>query len=328
MATHASVPTVLFLHIGWAREYLGAPTDLPQGKFGFMKKVRSEEPNEAVNFKAYRGICYGYAPRETIDLRRLGAPAGADHQDGILVVFTATNPDGSGRYVIGWYRDARVYGELQNTRPDQSKPHFIVKAKVANCHLVPVDDRTFFIPAMREGWPGVASAYYASANLSPQNMGKLLSYIGGTTSIGFTEVTVKSLGGGFPRQNDPELRARVEAAAVAAVQAHYEATGCVVESVEDENLGWDLNVTSGARLFRVEVKGRSGTGAVELTPNEYRAMTNKRVRMSYRLAIVHDALTKFRKLNIFWYSPGDDDWLSDQADRLTLRPMTGAVVSF
>jgi hypothetical protein len=323
----ATRPMVLFLHIGWAREYQGAPTDVPQGKFGFMKDG-SEEANEALNFKSYKGRCYGYAPRGTIDTKRLGARAGADHQDNILVVFTATNPDGSGRYIVGWYKDARVHAELQNTRPDRNKPYFIAEANAADAHRVPVDDRTFFIPSMKEGWPGVASAYYASANLSLENMDKLLSYIGGAPSIGFADASVRRPPGGSPRQNDPELRARVEAAAVAMVQAHYEAKGCDVESVEEENLGWDLNVTCGARIFCVEVKGRSGTGAVELTPNEYRAMTDKRVRMSYRLAIVHDALTADRQLTIFQYAPGDDAWLSDQADRLKLRLMTGAVVSF
>jgi hypothetical protein len=323
----ATRPMVLFLHIGWAREYLGAPTDVPQGKFGFMKDG-SEEANEALNFKSYKGRCFGYAPRGTIDIKRLGAPAGADHQDDILVVFTATNPDGSGRYVVGWYKDARVHSELQNTRPNRGKPYFIAEANAADAHRVAVDDRTFFVPSMREGWPGVASAFYASANLSPDNIDKLLSYIGGSPSIGFADVPLERPSNGAPRQNDPELRARVEAAAVAMVQRHYEAKGCVVQSVEDENLGWDLDITFGARIFRVEVKGRSGSGAVELTPNEYQSMTDERVRMSYRLAIVHDALTTDRRLTIFQYAPGDDAWLSDQADQLKLRLMTGAVASF
>jgi hypothetical protein len=326
MATRATHPIVLFLHIGWAREYCGAAGDVPQGKFGFMKDG-SEEANEALNFKSYRGRCYGYAPRGTIDIRRIGASAGAEYQDDVLVVFTATNPDGSGRYIVGWYKNARVHAELRDTRPNREKPYFVAEADAEDCHLVPVDDRTFFIPAMKEGWPGVASAYYASANLSPQNMETLLSYIGGAPSIGFAQTSANSHGRGPPRQNDPELRARVEAEAIAAVRAHYEAIGCMVESVEDENLGWDLNASRGARLFRVEVKGRSGAGAVELTPNEYRVMTDKHVRMSYRLAIVHDALIT-RRLTIFQYAPGEDAWLSDRGDRLKLLPMTGAVVSF
>ena len=56
-------------------------------------------------------------------------------------------------------------------------------------------------------------------------------------------------------------------------------------------------------------------------------MNDKHVRMSYRLAIVHDALT-IPQLTIFQYAPGEDAWLSDRGDRLKLRPMTGAVVSF
>jgi hypothetical protein len=37
----------------------------------------------------------------------------------------------------------------------------------------------------------------------------------------------------------------------------------------------DLNVAKSGRLFRAEVKGRAGNGAVELTPNEYNAMQCK-----------------------------------------------------
>ncbi len=318
---------MLFLHIGWAREYRGAPRDLPQGNFGYMK-AGNEEANEAVNFKSYKGRCYGYAPQGTIDLRRLGAPADADHQDHVLVVFTATNPDGSGRYIVGWDRNARVYAKMQDTRWDRSKPYFVADAKAADCHLVPVDDRTFFILSMRKGWPGVASAYYASANLSRQDMNTLLSYIRGAPSIGFAEPPAKPSGGGLPRQNDPELRARVEAAAVLAVQAYYEDRGWAVESVENENCGWDLNVTCGARVLRVEVKGRDGVGAVELTPNEYKVMTSPGVRMSYRLAIVREALTSPPRLSIFQYVPGENAWVSEQGDRLILRPMTGAIVTF
>ena len=33
-------PQVLFLHVGWAREYRGASDDLPVGTFGYMKKAQ------------------------------------------------------------------------------------------------------------------------------------------------------------------------------------------------------------------------------------------------------------------------------------------------
>jgi hypothetical protein len=60
-------PEVLFLHIGWAREYRGAPGDLPQGKFGYIKDG-NEDMGDALNFRDYRGRCFGYAPHRMIDL--------------------------------------------------------------------------------------------------------------------------------------------------------------------------------------------------------------------------------------------------------------------
>jgi len=49
-------------------------------------------------------------------------------------------------------------------------------------------------------------------------------------------------------------------------------------TAQQENFGWDLDVTKSGRLLRVEVKGRGGQGVVELTPKEYAAMRDKKLR--------------------------------------------------
>jgi len=131
---------------------------------------------------------------------------------------------------------------------------------------------------------------------------------------------------GWPAQ-DPELRARVERVSVDVVVAHYRKGGFTVRSVEKENLGWDLNVTKNGRLsFRVEVKGRGGRGDVELTPNEYAAMRNKKDRVSYRLAVVRDALSLSPVLTLFAYD--SDGWRSTDGAILSLTEKTGAVGHF
>ncbi len=322
-------PEILFLHIGWAREYRGALDDLPQGKFGYIEDG-NVDMGETLNFQDHQGRCFGYAPLQVIDLRRLGAPQDSDHLDGILVIWTATNPDGSGRYVVGWYKNARIYSERQKRGPDEGTPGIVAEAAAADSHLVPMDERTFFVPSMTRGWPGLASAFYASETLSPADVDRLLAYVGGKPSTGFYSGPKRKPpvnGGGWPRQ-DPGERAKIEKAASATVQAHFEAQGWDVERVEEENLGWDLNVTCGGRLLIVEVKGRSGEGSVELTANEYRAMSDEKLRMSYRLAIVFDALSGYPRLTIFEYAPGGKVWVSDGGDTLSLRPMTSAIASF
>jgi hypothetical protein len=85
------VPPVLFLHVGWAREYKGAPDDPPLGKFGFMKKHPDEITGEARNFQVFKKRCFGYAPLShgSLDLTRLGGSKDDDQVAGVLVVWTA-----------------------------------------------------------------------------------------------------------------------------------------------------------------------------------------------------------------------------------------------
>lgn len=317
---------VLMLHIGWARDYHGARSDPPQGKFGYMKES-GVVVGEAVNFKSFGGTCYGYSPHWRLDPRRLGGEASDEAVDHVLVVFTATNPDGSGRYVVGWYRDALVHVRMQRTRPDARRPDYLVEAAAKDAHVVPVDERTFAVPTMRSGWPGVASAFYASDVLPPAQLDRLRRYVGGERSSGFEETGGdREPGRGSPRQPDPTVRVAVENAAMLEVRHHYEALGYAVRDVSRECLGWDLEAVLGRRRLLAEVKGRSGTGSVELTPNEYRAMTDPRSRMRFRIAIVHHALSPTRRLRVFAFRPGDGSWRSEDGETLHIRVMEGAVL--
>jgi len=96
-------------------------------------------------------------------------------------------------------------------------------------------------------------------------------------------------GGTGVRQSDLVKRLKVEQSAIEAVAALWNQRGYAVNSVERDNVGWDLDVRRRREFLRVEVKGNSGTDPLaELTPNEYSNM--KRFTSSYRLCIVTDAL--------------------------------------
>lgn len=324
-------PEILFLHVGWAREYRGAPDDEPVGKFGYIRRG-GRDLGEAYNFKAFAGRCYGYAARWTINLRRLGASPGDESVRKVLVVWTATDPAQGGRYVIGWYRNATVHARMKERRPVSSRREAIVEAAAQNCHVIRPDERRFEIPAMVKGFPGIANSFFGDG-LTAAHRAQLLAYVDGKPSFGFGETEADtsraSSKGGRPRSPDPEHRRAVEDAAVEATTAHFELMGWKVKDVSAQNLGWDLEATLSGRLLRIEVKGRSGEGSVELTPNEYAAMTDRAKRMSYRLAIVQEALTKPR-LRIFAFSPSagtDGAWLSGR-DILVLKERTGAMASF
>jgi hypothetical protein len=171
--------------------------------------------------------------------------------------------------------------------------------------------------------------FYAGDRLTEDQMDDLLSYVSGTPSVGFYDGPTPSLGSEGSRGNaTPEDRKKIEEAAVKAVREHYEADSWSVERVDTENRGWDLHVTNDRRLLLIEVKGRSGEGSVEPTPNEFKAMRNVKLRMRCRLAIVFDAISSSPRLSIFSYAPDKGAWLSDKNDILTLREATSAFASF
>jgi hypothetical protein len=326
---------VLFLHVGWAREYLGADDDPPLGDFGYIK-AGNEDSGEALNFKSYRGRLYGYAPAHAINLSRLGGSADDEYLDGILVIWTATEPVSKGRYIVGWYRNAKVYANITERRPDNLRPGIVAEARVRDTHLVPVDERTFWLPRMKKGWPGQYSAFYASDTLSDEYLTVVRSYVDGQPSIGFYDLfngaetgqgqTHPGNGRGHPPV-DAAKNAEVEKAAVDLVTAHYVAHGWAVQSVETDNAGWDLEATQGGRKLLIEVKGRDGQGSVELTPNEYAAMTNRKLRMSYRLAVAWNARSATPRLIIFEYLPASKTWVSPCSVVLEIEEKIGAVVS-
>ena len=111
-----------------------------------------------------------------------------------------------------------------------------------------------------------------------------------------------------PMVSDPEI----ERIAVDFVIAHERAEGRVVESVESENRGFDLisrrphpeDTQTAIDVRFIEVKGRSDTGDIALTSNEYK--TAQRLRRDYWLYVVtHCASTP--TLNIF-RDPAKLDW--------------------
>jgi hypothetical protein len=235
MAPKLALPAVLFLHIGWAREYRGDAKDPPLGKFGFFEEGNSATAGETLNFKAYKGRCYGYAAAgNSINIGKLGAKPGSDSVDGILVIWTATEPTEGGRYIVGWFQNARVHRQIQATRPNRIRPDFFVEAATEDCQLIPVDDRTF-IPAREKGWPGIAAAFFASENLSTDKLRRVLAYVDqGAGAEGFAET--KSEGDPpNPPAGPPDPAVEIEA--VKQVRLYYEKRRWRVKSVESENRG-------------------------------------------------------------------------------------------
>lgn len=129
---------------------------------------------------------------------------------------------------------------------------------------------------------------------------------------------------GFPRQQDPDKRAQLERAAVNEAIRWYRKQGFKVESVEKDNLGWDLEAKSASVTWKIEVKGLSGSEvAVELTPNEFSAMRKVSLRPVYRLFVVTHGLSR-PKGHEFFYSGKDSCWKDREHRILEIRRVVGA----
>lgn len=305
------------------------------GDFGYIADG-NDDAGEALNFRPYRKKLYGYSPARTLNLRRLGGNADADHLDNVLVIWTATNPEEPrGRYITGWYKNARVYREEVKRRPDAQRPSILAEASARNCQLVPADQRTFWIPRMKKGWPGIHSAFYASAKLSDENLQQIIAYVDGEPSTGFYDLfheghdkeRPESGGNRGRKPVDQAAKSAVERAAVDHVISYYKAQKWDVDPVEQDNRGWDLEVTNGGRKLLVEVKGRDGVGGVEFSPNEYKKMHLPKYRMNYRVAVVWHSRSDEPVLMIFDWRPKSETWVAEDGTVLTIRPETGGVGS-
>jgi SNF2 family DNA or RNA helicase len=112
-----------------------------------------------------------------------------------------------------------------------------------------------------------------------------------------------------PMVSDPEI----ERIAVQAVIAHEQAEGRVVESVEQDNRGFDLisrkphpeDPQTAIDVRFIEVKGRAHVGEVALTSNEYR--TAQRLTNDFWLYVVFQCASDKPSINIL-RNPATLDW--------------------
>jgi superfamily II DNA or RNA helicase len=112
-----------------------------------------------------------------------------------------------------------------------------------------------------------------------------------------------------PMVSDPEI----ERIAVQFAIAHEETRGWKVESVEQDNRGFDLisrkphpeDPKTAIEVRFIEVKGRAHTGEIALTANEYK--TAQRLRKDYWLYVVFHCATPTPSLNIL-HDPATLDW--------------------
>jgi len=329
MTYHSDQP-IVFINIGWMVKYSGASTNDPTlGNFGYLKT--DTVGHEAWNFKPLRGKVYGYVPRSAqIKLERLGASKGSEALSPVTVVWMARSPRDKKTYIVGWYKDATLHRSsdaIRFTRAKSFEVAYQVEAPATSATLLPPDARVFIIPTAKViGNLGQSPVWYGRDESFRSDV---RAFIGGKK--------VRTAPEKSPRQQDPDLRRKIEKAAILHATGHYtsaEGGNRVVISVEPFGKGWDLEATAfDGSMLKVEVKGLSGTQlVVELTPNEYAMMMAPEHRKDYVVYIVTEALEKSAEGHVFRYngelSIGRKHvWITDDDRKLIIEKRIAARLS-
>ncbi len=291
------IEKTIFCNVTWMKWYKGITDQDPVYAGGSYVK-KNKNAAEQYNFNDWGdSYLYGYFPlKNNMNIQRLGAQNNDTKVLDVTVIWTAKHPDVKRKHVVGWYKNATVFREMQT----KDKCLYRVYAKGKNCHLVPVDERLLEVPCGKKGQPSRALSYCESLDFSDKEnkyfLKRLDSLMEGTTPNKPAKNRKKS-NSGSGKQGDVEKRRAVEKAAIDCVKTHYENRGWKSKSVEGDNVGWDLTMTQGKDELHVEVKGHQGDKInSELTPNEY---ANAKKPHAYRLAVVTKALTKAPCLRVF-----------------------------
>jgi len=310
----------------------------------------NQEGHEVCNFvRCQDGYVYGHVEtsRKDIDcqinIENIGAADGAESVDGVDVVWIATDPEGSGRRVVGWYRNATVFRVRQDfgNRPPSAQHrkdkirNYRICTEVGNETLLYFNDR--FKPELKlgkgTGWIGRMNLWFPETKKESEIkefVRDLRAFIDGYSPA----IPKGHSKGRWGNGADPERKVKVENAAIEAVKKYYK-KDCIIKSVEDENYGWDLEATpkSGGEKICLEVKGLfSADLKVGVTPNEYRALVAhiKGEKPFYRLCVLTSALSEKPILRIFEYRRKLKTWFEEiSGKRVTLdvKILEAAIIS-
>lgn len=307
---------IIFCNIGWMESYQGLnPEDLIRGGGSYVDE--EGRGHEVCNFYPHNNTFYGYvqAPGGQININRLGAHQDDEHISGINVIWTATRPTG-GTAVIGWYKNATVYRYYQKHAEDNNIfisngiDGYWITASINDGRLLPVDERTLEIRRQVKGGMGRANIWYADKPANESIVNKVIALINDKKCQISINTTKKS-------KQDQNRKIKIEKIAISQCISHFKRIGYTVTSVEKDNLGWDLEATSGKTIIQIEVKGLSGDKfSIELTPNEYKAFSEQSDK--YRLAVVTNTLES-PNLYICRYSKEKQTWLINESEDVKLK---------
>lgn len=307
---------ILFANIGWMKRYREhSKSDKIKGGGSY----NPDDKHEAFNFQNVDGHCYGYVqPTRWSDIKLERIDSACANTNGyindVLVVWTATNPIEGGTFIVGWYKHARVYRTFQHDAKNKERNgyDYNVEAQSSDCTLLIEKERTMQVPrakaSMNKGFMGQSNIWYADSDIKEVKNFRL-------SVFDYIENYVEPQRHKAKPKIDINAKIAVEKAAVSAVTSYYTGQGYNVNSVEDENKGWDLEATKGKASLRIEVKGLAGSQiSVHISKNEYAKMKSSD-NADYRLCVVTNAL---KSPEIWTFSYDNGIWVCEEDNDIEL----------
>lgn len=311
---------ILFANIGWMTHYRGySQKDKIKGGGGHP----NEDKHEQYNFYPINGKCYGYVEPPgrtgaTLNINRIdNSIIKKETIDNVLVIWVATHPHNGGKYIVGWYKNATVYKDIQKSSLTLRKKYpYNIEADEKDCFLLTPDQRTYLIPRATneksKGYLGRSNVWYADSPKDEVQAFRSDVYMFIQSYNKDENHTTRQI-----LKVDAEARKRVEIAAVNYVTRHYEKLGYKVISREKDNIGWDLDVILGKTKLKIEVKGIAQEQVnVRITANEYRSMVDN--KDSYRLCVVTNAIEN-PLLTVFIWNCEQEEWVADDDNAIILK---------
>lgn len=208
-------------------------------------------------------------------------------------------------------------------RKDQASMGFIdFKNEVNYCNG---NMRIQWVPGKKESGMGQIKIWHAEKQGHNDSIKKILKYI---EDVQFQKEDESSSMIAYLRKSGSKVnndrKLLVEKSAINKTTSYFEEHGFVIESVEGDNVGWDLEAKkNGELVFRIEVKGLSGEDVkVELTPNEYSNM--KKFVSNYKLCVVSRALSNMPVLRVFSFDKHRNEWNDNTGKKLRFEPIESA----
>ncbi len=142
-------------------DYQGVDSERPQGG---GKYNRNNIGHEVHNYLGVNGKYYGFVEsgvNNTIHVEKLCGDTNAAYAENVLVVWVARKPSGGGQFIVGWYKNATVYRELQDV-PEEAmevrslKSHSVYNIYAEDVFLLDPKDRLFQVEGMGQNniWYG------------------------------------------------------------------------------------------------------------------------------------------------------------------------------